>query len=327
MTTENNDILISKGKFKYLDDEDVNTLLALVFGIGLWVFINRMTTQEAALSLLQILLIATGFVFIAALLRLSFKTIALDIYKNQLVYRRFFDRKNLTIHPEQIIQYGETIVKRKKHIYIQLSNRHLLLPIVALNNGTALMNQLQIWNLQRKDNISEHVFLRSKVENYFINILLVFMVCVFTYKIYIHKPYYPTKEMLTPIVGTLSRSAELSSSKGGVTGVWFYLKEYPDLKFNIDKIAYKTMHKTALFEWPPGTDAVFLTHKNDVLKGKVDIYDITLMGNNLLKYEDLFVALKENKLFLQKWGWIIILVLIILLFRKKIKQKFTKKGN
>ncbi len=165
---------------------------------------------------------------------------------------------------------------------------------------------------------------KGKFKNYVITIVLAFMVCILTYKVYIQKPYYPTKEKLKPVAGTLSRSPKLSSSRSGVTGVWFYLKEYPDLKFNIDKIGYRTMHKTALLEWAPGTDAIFLTNKKALLKGSVAIYDITIMGNNLLKHEDFKIALKENELLLQKWSWIIILILMSLLFRKKIKQRFVK---
>lgn len=332
--------LISKGEYRFREPVAVGILLGVGLGFGICHFIKLAKSHEYTNYPLLIIVFALAFLFTFLVFKTLQKTIAIDVYDTHLVYKNIAGNKRQLILPNQIIRYGETTLKKNSHIYIQLNNKYFSFSIASINNDIELLHQLLVWGISRRDNIPEKHFANEKIETKLLNVFFVVTILGLTYETYIHKPYYPTQDSLTPIVGNLSKSPKKKSNKGRITQVSFSLKQYPGFAFLLNKTGYHTIHKTALFEWSPGREAVFWITNYDFHKyfikdtalnfidkhfmsGSIDIYGVTINGNNLLKHQDLALAMKDHHDFKKSWSWIFILALLGLLFRKQFKERFN----
>ncbi|GEM_PF-3373767 len=332
--------LISKGEFRYRDQVGAGIVLGMIIGFFIYFLVKEAKSYEYINipPLIPVFFAVCAFIFMV--IKFLRKTAAIDVYDTHLVYKKIIGKKSRQIFPEQILQYGEAILKKNNHIYIQVQDKYLSLPISMVNNDIELLHQLLVWGVKRRDNIAEKVLINDKIENKLIKTLIVFMACGITYNVYISEPYYPTQETLTPIVGNLSKSPEIKTPRKAGNYVLFSIKEYPSLNLKLGTIGYKTMHKTALSDWPTGTEAVFWITNNDFHKyfikdsslnyidkhfnfGTIDIYGVTLDGNNLLTYQDYSIAIKAEKEQFRAWAWLFIFGLLCFVFRKQLKARFS----
>lgn len=330
------DNLISKGR--YQNYAGVMIAIATAFlALILWFFVKQALVSEY----IQLYPILIAVFFVVLYLVFLFKKLedifTIDVYDNYLLHITHAGRKKNIIHFSHITQYGEIRFRSRNYIYLFYSGKHLLYPQADISNDMELLHQLRAWSIKKEDDILERDMPEKpkSFQEVLFNIALILICCGLINKAYIQQPFYFKQGDLTPISGHLSRMPQIHTSKKNVTTVTFKLAQYPNLSFTIDDMGYKAMHTVGLHYVLYNTEArLWITNKdfhkyiirdtslNYVDKhftfNKIPVYGVELNGTSLLTYQALNYAEKENHENARTYTWLIVLMLLVIVFRKRI---------